>query len=248
MTGKLNEQTRGTLQSSGKISTRKRRPFADITNIFDSGPGLRTEVSFPPSRSPTLSEMATHRESGSDATEDRNCLAEALAPLKNRQSFLPRLSSHPTIPIPSPLHGAGSSSRIGYVSSVPPVPLPSSLSHLRVESHETKLARRRVSFDARAQYSSDPDLCVDHTVNDVLPHDPPAVEIPLLSPSPSRGLSTREPLSTSLLPSKTHKLAHGQLVILPSRSVLVDFRELERRKGRKGDEVMVVSPNGDQVK
>ena len=210
-----------------------------------------TEVSFPPSRSPTLSETATHHESGSDATENHNCLAEALALLRNRQSFLPRLSSqasHPAIPIPSPLHGADSSSRIRSVSSVPPVPLPSSLSHLRAELHETKLSWRRVSFDARAQYSSDPDLCVDHTVNDVLPHDPPAVEIPLLSPSPSRGLFTREPLSTSLLPSKTHKLAHGQLVILPSRSVLVDFRELERRKGRKGDEVMVVSPNGDQVK
>jgi hypothetical protein len=249
MTGKLHEQTRGTLQPGGKFSKRKRRPFADITNIFDSGPGLHTEVSFPPSRSPTLSEMATHHESGSGATEDRNCLAEALAPLKNRQSFLPRLSSHPAIPIPSPLHGgAGSSSHIRPVSSVSPVPLPSSLSHLRAESHETKLSQQRVSFDARAQCSSDPDLCVDHTVNDVLPHDPPAIEIPLLSPSPSRGLSTREPLSTSLLPPKTHKLAHGQLVILPSRSVLVDFREGERRKGRKGDEVMVVSPNGDQVK
>jgi hypothetical protein len=54
-------------------------------------------------------------------------------------------------------------------------------------------------------------------------------------------------LSTSLLPPKTHKLAGGQLAILPSSSVLVDFREGERRKGRKGEEVMVVSPNGDQV-
>jgi hypothetical protein len=57
----------------------------------------------------------------------------------------------------------------------------------------------------------------------------------------------REPLLGSLLSPKTHKLAGGQLAILPSRSVLVDFREGERRKGRKGEEAIVVSPNGDQV-
>jgi hypothetical protein len=168
--GKLDEQTRGTLQSGSTFSRRRRRPFTDITSTFDSEPGSRKEVLFPPSRSPTRSEMATHHESSSDATENHNCLAEALALLRNRQSFLPRLSSqasHPAIPIPSPLHGADSSSRIRSVSSVPPVPLPSSLSHLRAELHETKLSWRRVSFDARAQCFSDPDLCVDHSVNDV---------------------------------------------------------------------------------
>jgi hypothetical protein len=79
--------------------------------------------------------------------------------------------------------------------------------------------------------------------NDILPCGAPEVKFPL----PCSGTSMREPLSTSLLPPKTHKLACGQLAILPSRSVLVDFREGERRKGRKGDEVMVVSPNGHLV-
>jgi hypothetical protein len=153
------------------------------------------------------------------------------------------LSLHSTIP-PS-LHGTGSSNRLKSVSGVPPAPLPSSLSRPSAALREPKTSRRRVSSDACIQRPSDPDLCVDHSVHHALPHVSPTVEPPLLSPSP--GLCTREPLSTSLLPPKTHKLVHGQLVILPSRSALVDFREGERRKGRKGDEVMVVSPNGDQV-
>jgi hypothetical protein len=252
MSGKLDtfseKQARGSVQSGGKFSKTRRLPFADITNIFDSKSGLRGQVSFPPPQSPTLSEIAMHHENGSkipDAAEARSCSTEALAPIKNRrpvQSFFPALSSHSAIP--SSLHGACSSSRAKSVSGVPPAPLPSSHSHLRAESRGAKSSRRRVSSDDCTQRPFDPDLCVDHSVNHILPHDFPTAG-PLLPPSP--GLPTREPLSTSLLPPKTHKLAHGQLVILPSRSVLVDFREGERRKGRKGDEVMVVSPNGDQV-
>ncbi|KAI0332323.1 kinase-like protein [Cubamyces sp. BRFM 1775] len=48
-------------------------------------------------------------------------------------------------------------------------------------------------------------------------------------------------------PLNTHKISRGQLVILPSRSLLVDFREGERRKGGKGKEVLVISPDGRTI-
>ncbi|KAI0917288.1 hypothetical protein AcW2_007460 [Taiwanofungus camphoratus] len=53
---------------------------------------------------------------------------------------------------------------------------------------------------------------------------------------------------TAYLNAQTHKLAQGQLVVLPSKSLLVDFREGERRKGRRGNEVLVISPEGDTVR
>ncbi|KZV62449.1 hypothetical protein PENSPDRAFT_758680 [Peniophora sp. CONT] len=56
--------------------------------------------------------------------------------------------------------------------------------------------------------------------------------------------SDRLPWSTLQVPPKTHKTTSGQVVILPSHSTLVDFREGERRKGKKGDEVIVVSADG----
>ncbi|KAI9465437.1 hypothetical protein BJY52DRAFT_1113705 [Lactarius psammicola] len=132
------------------------------------------------------------------------------------------------------------------IQSPLPTPLcPGTVSHLKSESHEYKSSRRPYSQEARTQRLHVPNLDVGSSVNRIPSRDLSATETPLL-PTPSEP-SGREPLSTSLLSSKTHKLAHGQLVILPSRSVLVDFREGERRKGRKGDEVMVVSPIGDQI-
>ncbi|KAH9950661.1 kinase-like domain-containing protein [Amylocystis lapponica] len=53
--------------------------------------------------------------------------------------------------------------------------------------------------------------------------------------------------TSSYLNPQTHKVSQGQLVVLPSQSILVDFREGERRKGRKGDKVIVVSPNGMMI-
>ena len=55
------------------------------------------------------------------------------------------------------------------------------------------------------------------------------------------------PLNTSYLAPKTHKLTNGSVTVLPSKSLLVDLREGERRKGRKGDEVLVISPDGQLV-
>ncbi|KAK0201733.1 hypothetical protein DFS33DRAFT_1264495 [Desarmillaria ectypa] len=54
--------------------------------------------------------------------------------------------------------------------------------------------------------------------------------------------------TTSVLNQRSHKTVHGQVTILPSRSLLVDFREGERRRGKAGDEVLIISPEGTQIK
>jgi hypothetical protein len=54
--------------------------------------------------------------------------------------------------------------------------------------------------------------------------------------------------STQYLTAQTQKLLKGQVTVLPSKSLLVDLREGERRKGRKGEEVLVVSPDGEMVR
>lgn len=54
-------------------------------------------------------------------------------------------------------------------------------------------------------------------------------------------------MNTSLMNCQTHKTAYGQITILPSHSLLVDFRESQRRRGLKGDEVFVVGSDGLSV-
>ena len=85
----------------------------------------------------------------------------------------------------------------------------------------------------------------------------PPIHLPPLEPTlhpfddpPSRGVDIPrpKPFGTSLLPPQAHKIARGQLVILPSRTLLVDFREGERRQGRQGVEVLTISPDGEEVK
>ncbi|KAM5531276.1 hypothetical protein V8D89_015077 [Ganoderma adspersum] len=54
-------------------------------------------------------------------------------------------------------------------------------------------------------------------------------------------------VTTLRLKPQTHKLSRGQLVVLPSKALLVDFRESERRKGYEGKQVLVINTNGDTV-
>ncbi|KAK0188021.1 hypothetical protein F5146DRAFT_1141479 [Armillaria mellea] len=63
-------------------------------------------------------------------------------------------------------------------------------------------------------------------------------------------IGTTRPIAftTSVLNQRSHKTVHGQVTILPSRSLLVDFREGERRRGKAGDEVLIISPEGAQIK
>jgi hypothetical protein len=199
--------------------------------------GRHDESPYPPPQPHTLSGTAMQKEGSTNISEARNCLAESVAPLRDRwavqpTSIPPPWASHADFP--SPLEGTCISSLIKADSMVPSAPLAGSAPHHNGDSVRSKPSRRQVSLGSfpLTQRPYEPDLCGDN----------------LKLPSSScAGPSTRESLSTSLLPPATHKLACGQLAILPSRSVLVDFREGERRKGKKGDEVMVVSPNGDQV-
>ena len=47
--------------------------------------------------------------------------------------------------------------------------------------------------------------------------------------------------------TQTHKTVYGQVTILPSHSLLVDFRESQRRRGFKGDEVILIDSDGNTV-
>ena len=76
------------------------------------------------------------------------------------------------------------------------------------------------------------------TVSSTSPYENP-IAIPRRCPP--KGLQV-----TPLLP-QTYKIAHGQVVILPSRNLLVDLREGDRRSGGRGDRVLCVSPDGQEV-
>ena len=228
MSGKLNGFPEKQARDKPRVSGIRRSPFADITNdILDSRLRPHNEPTSPPHQSRTLNGGVTMKNENVakifDSGDAQNRRAESIAPLRNRRSFRP--SPSPLISrtgFPSPLEDACSAQPVKAGSEVPSVSPLGSVSQLKGDTLHSRPSRRQtlLSSGALNQYPHDPGLC---------------------------GESTREPLSTSLLPPKTHKLAGGQLAILPSRSVLVDFREGERRKGGKGDEVMVVSPNGDQV-
>ena len=231
MSGKLNSfsEKQDGVQSDSKprVSGIRRSPFTDITNdILDSRLRRHNEPTSPPPQSRALNGVAMQNENVAkffDSGDAQNRRAESIAPLRNRRSFRPSPSPLTSrTGFPSPLEGACGASPVKADSEVPSVSPLGSLPQLKGDTLHSKPSRRQASFGSGTlnQYPHEPGLCSE---------------------------STREPLSTSLLPPKTHKLAGGQLAILPSRSVLVDFREGERRKGRKGEEVMVVSPNGDQV-
>ncbi|KAK7048305.1 hypothetical protein R3P38DRAFT_2868556 [Favolaschia claudopus] len=69
-------------------------------------------------------------------------------------------------------------------------------------------------------------------------------------PSPATipvGTTRPLPITTSLLSPEVHKTVNGQITILQSHSLLVDFREGERRRGRQGTEVFVVNPQGTEI-
>lgn len=76
----------------------------------------------------------------------------------------------------------------------------------------------------------------------------PSAKPTALPTKPSDGLGEGPArLNTNLLSPQTQKTLKGQIVVLPSKSLLVDLREGERRKGGKGKEVLLISPDGDSV-
>lgn len=71
--------------------------------------------------------------------------------------------------------------------------------------------------------------------------------LPYEHPIPIPRISSPKSLQVAPLSPQTHKIARGQLVILPSRNVLVDFREGDRRAGGRGDRILCVTPDGQEV-
>ena len=104
------------------------------------------------------------------------------------------------------------------------------------ESHSTPVATKSNIVPRHVSSSS---VCLP-------PPGPPCH--PFDDPVPKRTDVPRpKPFNTSFLPPQTHKVTRGQLVVLPSGSLLVDFREGERRQGRQGVEALTISPDGEEV-
>jgi hypothetical protein len=54
-------------------------------------------------------------------------------------------------------------------------------------------------------------------------------------------------MTTSPLKPQTHRVSHGKLSIRANHDLLIDFREGERRRGKRGDSVLVMSADGSTV-
>ncbi|KAI0269898.1 hypothetical protein BC834DRAFT_863823 [Gloeopeniophorella convolvens] len=217
-------------RSKSKPSKSGRLPLADITNTYSHRTDLREEhPATPRARTPGILAMQHHNiPKLPGASKPRGSFARAAALISNppmaHHLVLPAFSPCPDVP--SLLEDSGSSVESGPLSEIEP-PM-CSISVLRNQRNDDALG-----FSAATSTTS---------AHPRLSSTTKALPLSSLSKSP-----TPDPLSTSLLTPRTHKVSYGQVVILPSRSVLIDFREGERRKGSKGDEVLVVSANGDQI-
>jgi hypothetical protein len=68
----------------------------------------------------------------------------------------------------------------------------------------------------------------------------PASSVPI-------GTTRPTPFTSEHLKPQTFDVAYGQLQVLPSRWVLIDFRVRERKRGHIGDELLLVAPSGASV-
>jgi len=64
---------------------------------------------------------------------------------------------------------------------------------------------------------------------------------------PPIGTTRPTQFNTSSIKCQSHKTTYGQVTILPSHSVLVDFRESQRRRGLVGDEILLIDSDGSKV-
>jgi hypothetical protein len=115
----------------------------------------------------------------------------------------------------------------------------------RIKSIIDTLVPESHSTPAALKYNTVP-RHVSSSPIELPPSEPP--RHPFDNP-PSRGTEVPrpKPFTTFFLPPQTHRVTRGQLVVLPSRTLLVDFREGERRQGRQGVEVLTISPDGEEV-
>ncbi|KAF7792613.1 hypothetical protein EIP86_003710 [Pleurotus ostreatoroseus] len=106
---------------------------------------------------------------------------------------------------------------------------------------------RRASPDGAERRSSKSTIQRSDKLHDtdelLAQHDAPDTYLDMVPVGTTRPVA----FNTNYLVPQTHKVIKGQLTVLPSLSLLVDFREGERRKGRRGGEVLLVSPDGTEV-
>ncbi|ESK94020.1 serine threonine protein kinase [Moniliophthora roreri MCA 2997] len=102
------------------------------------------------------------------------------------------------------------------------------------------LAKKEVQLRQEIPSSSDSSDTEFACNDDKAPDDTDLDALPI-------GTSRPSAFSATSLPPRAHKTVNGNIIILSSRSLLVDFREGERRRGQKGSEVLLVNPAGDTV-
>src|SRR5882762_2371433 len=234
--------------SATSIAEKKRRPLVDITNTYEPRPRLTRELVGSAAASRryqtaqprgTLSQIGHPQIDSSDNDENSAPTASRALPYTRpafkQSTSTPSLTSDTDATRSSPK----GKRRVSRANSV------QAKAFDAVKFAQQLHARERVGNigwptprpllpDALADQITPPASCTVLPVNRESAFDPPEACRPTC-------------FSAVHLPSKTHKTVHGQVVILPSYSVLVDFREGERRKGRRGDEVLVVSADGTKV-
>ncbi|KAI5827939.1 hypothetical protein K523DRAFT_373999 [Schizophyllum commune Tattone D] len=111
---------------------------------------------------------------------------------------------------------------------------------------EVKPAQRTNVFAPQADSAAPKSITLP---SDDRPHPAAPSRHPQPTPEPLPiGTVRPTPFSTHLMAPKSHKALHGQVTVLPSRSLLIDFREAERRRGAKGTAVLVVCADGGRIK
>ncbi|KAI0369715.1 kinase-like protein [Pilatotrama ljubarskyi] len=240
----------------------KRAPLEDITNLysedsqFDGGDNL---IRDPPTR--ILSAPACARPRLFSQTRSATVVDSRPAPqVPATDAGATNLFSGDALPVPQRVSGYNAGLRIQSSDFLTERPSPrTQLRRMLSDSHALPESRRTVSLPAgrpvlfsRDTEPSKPRVSSQATSATAVtqPRTPQTGTAEKREPklAASRVDDPRIPaLDTRRLKPETHKISRGQLVILPSRSLLVDFREGERRKGGRGKEVLVISSNGSTI-
>ena len=209
----------------------KRLPLVDITN-YDLRKHLRDELSLPSASAPNrqASAPASRKKKPSRDKENSDSTAKDTS---TRPSFLRHRAS-----VTTPSLTSDTSIDHEPLLSLPTVthePLVFSAHPLAISLKPLQGGRAKSSMTSTS--SNDrvaPALNIlqsDHMLGSNVPI----------------GACRPTPLTTNQMTVKTYKTAQGQVVVLPSRSLLVDFRERDRRNGNAGDEVLIISADGVRV-
>ncbi|KAK1227367.1 hypothetical protein PQX77_009631 [Marasmius sp. AFHP31] len=225
-----------------------RRP--DVHTLLSSSPPTTQSRSKPrplPYRMPSETRARAPFREIQQNVDLRRILSEEISPAADEVKPIERERERRAVSDPHPQREHGRRSRVKLAPLTAP-PGPRGLFNVNVPSSSslgagTGATRRQSEDESEPESTTD-----DHdTQSDTSSTSTSSTILPI-------GTSRPTPFTTHLLSPRVHKTVNGQITILPSRSVVVDFREGERRRGRggrgkgKGGEVMVVSEMGREVK